>query len=198
MPIHGNPGQPPPVASDETLPLLLAARAGDAAALDALFARYVPELRRWASGRLPQWARDISDTQDLVQETVFRVFRKLEGFEYRGEGALKAYLRQAVMNGIRNEIRRRHSRPRSEVLDSAIEDPGISPIDAAVAGQSLERYEVALGRLSPAERELIISRMELGLTYEEVANMTGKPTANAARMAVSRALVRLSEEMGRG
>ena len=65
-----------------------------------------PPLRRWASGRLPRWARDLSDTPDLVQETLFQTFRKINGFEHRGEGALQAYLRQAVMNRIRDEIRR--------------------------------------------------------------------------------------------
>ena len=107
--------------ADSTLHLLTAVRAGDEDALERLFARYVPKLRDWASGRLPRWARDISDTHDLVQETVFRVFKKLEGFEYRGEGALRAYLRPALMNRIRNEIRSARRRPAGEKLDSELE-----------------------------------------------------------------------------
>lgn len=190
-------GGPRSPASDSTLDLLEAARGGDGAALDRLFGRYVPELRRWAAGRLPRWARDLNDTHDLVQETVLRVFKKLEGFAYRGEGAFKAYLRQAVMNGIRNEIRRVRGRPMTEALDSALPDRGVSPIDAAVGIEALERYDGALTRLDPSERELIVARIELGLTYQEIADMAGKPSSDAARMAVSRALVRLSEEMGR-
>jgi len=183
--------------ADTTLHLLTAARAGDADALERLLSRYVPELSRWARGRLPGWARDISDTHDLVQETVFRVFRKLEGFEYRGEGALRAYLRQSLMNRIRNEIRRARTRPAGEPLNSAVEDPGSSPHDEAVAARTREEYESALLRLKPEERELIIARVELGLTYAEMAEMLSKPSPDAARMAVARALVRLTEEMGR-
>ena len=157
----------------------------------------MPELREWASGRLPRWARDISDTHDLVQETVFRVFRKLDSFEYRGEGALRAYLRQALMNRIRNEIRSARRRPAGEELDTGVEDPGTSPVDAAIGEQAVAQYEAALKRLKPEERELIIARVELGLTYQEMVTMLGRPSPDAARMAVARALVRLTEEMGR-
>lgn len=181
-----------------TIALLTAARAGDAMAFDRLFERYVPGLRQWASGRLPGWARDLNDTHDLVQETVFRVFRNLEGFEYRGEGALKAYLRQALMNRIRNELRRAQSRPVETMLDSGIEDRGLSPFDAAVGVEARDRYESALERLSAGDRELVIARVELGLTYQEIADLLQRPSADAARMAIGRALVQLSKEMGRG
>ena len=145
---------------------------------------------------MPGWARDLSDTHDLVQETVFQVFRKLDRFDYRGEGALKAYLRHSLMNRIRNEIRRVHLRPASEELDSAAQDPGTSPIDAAIGAEAVEQYEAALDRLKPDERELIISRIELGMTYQQMADALKKPSPDAARMAVARALVRLAEEMG--
>lgn len=187
----------PDLAADSTLQLLTAARSGDTAALDRLFTRYIPGLRRWASGRLPSWARDLSDTHDLVQETVFQVFRRLDGFEYRGEGALLAYLRHGLMNRIRNEIRRARSRPAGTALDSGIEDRGPSPVDATIGAVALERYEAALSRLRPAEREVVVARVELGMTYLEIAQALNKPSTDAARMAVIRALVRLSEEMGR-
>ncbi len=186
----------PEATWDSTLTLLTRAKAGDAIALNDLFARYVPSLRRWASGRLPRWARDLADTPDLVQETLLETFKKIDGFEHRGEGALRAYLRQAVMNRIRDELRRANRRPAPLELDETIVDPGLSPLEAAVGTQIVERYEAALQRLSDADRELIIARVEMGLTYAELATATGKPTADAARMAVSRALVRLAEELG--
>ena len=55
--------------------LLERARAGDRAALESLIVRYLPRVQRWASGRLPRWARDMADTQDLVQETLFQTFK---------------------------------------------------------------------------------------------------------------------------
>jgi DNA-directed RNA polymerase specialized sigma24 family protein len=61
-----------------------------------------------------------------------------------------------------------------------------------------EDYEAALLRLRPEERDAIIGRVEMDLTYEELAETLGRPNANAARSAVVRAIVRLAEEMGRG
>ena len=181
---------------DSTLTLLTRAREGDAQALDDLFARYFPGLRTWARGRLPRWARDLADTPDIVQEVLLETFKRIGGFEHRGEGALRAYLRQAVMNRIRDELRRADRHPERVELDQSMIDPGLSPLEAAVGAQVVERYEAALQRLSEGERELVIARVEMGLTYAELAAATGKPSAGAARMAVSRALVRLSEDLG--
>ncbi|HTL44748.1 MAG TPA: sigma-70 family RNA polymerase sigma factor [Vicinamibacterales bacterium] len=178
-----------------TLTLLTRARDGDREALDALFARYLPALRRWASGRLPRWARDLADTTDLVQDTALQVFKKIEQFEHRGEGAFQAYLRQAVLNRIRNELRSAASRPGRAELDSAAPDESASPLERAIGAQGVERYEAALQRLRDDERELIIARLELGLTYSEIAAATGRPSPDAARMAIGRAIVRLTEGM---
>jgi RNA polymerase sigma factor (sigma-70 family) len=180
---------------ESTLSLLTRARSGDEQALNDLFARYIPTLRRWASGRLPHWARDLADTPDLVQESLIQVFKKMDGFEHRGEGAFHAYLRQAVMNRIRNELRAAQRRPEAVGLDEEQQDDGLSPLEAAIGVEAVERYETALQRLREEERELIVARIELGLTYSELADATGKPSADAARMAVSRALVRLVEAM---
>lgn len=183
--------------ADDTGDLLDRARGGDEQALNALFERHLPALRRWASGRLPQWARDVADTTDLVQETVIDALKHLDRFEHRGPGALQAYLRQAVVNRIRNELRRVARRGVPEVLDSGVQDQGASPLEAAIGQEMLEEYDAALARLRPDEREAIVSRVELGLDYQEIADVLQKPSANAARMAVVRALVRLAEEMKR-
>ena len=183
------------VSGESSVHLLARARAGDRTALDRLMARYLPRLRRWASGRLPRWARDVADTQDLVQETLLQSFKHLDKFEVRGDGALQAYLRQSVMNRIRDEFRRAGRRPALEPLDSQAPDEAASPLEQAIGRQAVERYESALERLRPGDREAIIARIELGFSHEELAVLLGKPSANAARMAVERALVRLAAEM---
>ena len=53
----------------------------------------------------------LADTQDLVQDAVIRAFPQLKTFEARHPGALQAYLRQAITNHIRDEIRKVNSRP---------------------------------------------------------------------------------------
>jgi RNA polymerase sigma factor (sigma-70 family) len=190
--------EPPADAFDDsTLALLDRARAGDAGALDILMARHLPRLQRWASGRLPQWARDAVDTTDLVQDTLLQTFKRIDRFEVRGEGALQAYLRQGILNRIRDEFRKARRRPAAAELDTEFPDGAASPLELAVGQEAIERYEAALQRLRAEDREAIIARVELGMPHEELARLLGKPSANAARMAVERALVRLAAEMGR-
>jgi RNA polymerase sigma-70 factor (ECF subfamily) len=184
--------------AESTFQLIQRFREGDRQALEQLFARHLPRLERWAKGRLPRWARDVADTQDLVQETLLQTFNRIDAFQPEREGALQAYLRQAVMNRIRDEIRRRGRRPAKVELEETEVDKARSPLEEAVGMEEIERYENALARLRPEERETIILRVELGYTYEEVAGLLGKPTSGAAHKATKRALVRLAEEMARG
>jgi RNA polymerase sigma factor (sigma-70 family) len=183
--------------TDTTQTLVRLAAEGNREAADALFVRYAPAIRRWAHGRLPRWARDIADTNDLVQETLLQTFRNLHRFDYRGQGALHAYLRQGVMNGIREELRRHARRPAHDQLDSGMQDDGTSPLDAAVGQETVARYESALAGLTGEEREAIVARLELGLTHQEIADALGKPSADAARMMVARAMVQLARGMDR-
>lgn len=184
-----------PGTPDSTVELLARARAGDEAALNEVFARAIPLLKRWASGRLPRWARDMVDTDDLVQETVVSTLKHIDVFEYRVDSALQAYLRQAVMNRIRNEIRRATRHPSAEMLDTATPDAALSPLEELIGKQALDAYDEAMAALEPDEREAIIGRVELGLSYSQLAAAMGRPSADAARMAVGRALVKLARQL---
>ena len=182
---------------ESTFYLIERARAGDQDAVDRLFARHLKPLQRWISGRLPQWARDLADTDDLVQDTLLQTFKRIGDFEPRRVGALQAYLRQAVLNRLRDELRRKGRRPDETGLDGVELDAGQSQLEQAIGQEAVQRYERALERLKPVEREAIIARVELGYSYEELAQALGKPTADAARKTAQRALVRLAEEMKR-
>ena len=185
-----------PIDPAKTADLIERAKHGDHEAVDMLFARHIPLLRRWATGRLPHWARDLADTGDLVQATALDAFRSLNKFEVRGDGALQAYLRQALMNRIRDELRRAHRRPPATELADDVPERAASPLEQAIGHEALDAYETALAELRADDREAIVARVELGQSYEEVAAVLGKPTANAARVAVQRALVRLAEKIG--
>ena len=180
---------------ESSFELIERAQHGDAEALDRLLARYLPRLRRWASGRLPRYSRDLGDTEDLVQDAVIGLVKNFQGFEHRGEGALQAYLRQAVVNRIRDEMRRAGRRPPHDELDDAVVAGGVSPLERAIGTEALERYETALASLGDEDREAVVARLELGCSYQEVATLVGKPTADAARVAVARAVTKLARLM---
>ena len=132
------------------------------------------------------------DTDDLVQDTVVATLRQIDVFEYRADAALQAYLRQAVMNRIKNEIRRASRQPMPDELDSKPEDPAPSPLEELVGKQAVDAYDRALEQLEPNEREAVIGRVELEMSYAELARAMGRPSADAARMAVGRALLKLA------
>jgi RNA polymerase sigma-70 factor (ECF subfamily) len=188
----------PPVdvsALTSTIDLLERLRNGDDGAVGELVERSLPPLKRWARGRLPTWARSLAETHDLVQDAVIRAMPHLKTFEARHPGALQAYLRQAIANRIRDEIRKVQSRPVVQDVVSGIVDAAPSPLEHVIGRERLERYEKALAQLQPAEREAIVARLELQQSYEEVALALGKPTAGAARMAVTRAVRHLVAAM---
>jgi RNA polymerase sigma-70 factor (ECF subfamily) len=186
-----------PLRPDATIELLDRVKRGDDAALEVLLGRCIPALRRWAHGRLPPSSRGMMETADLVQDTVLAALRRLGVFEARHQGALQAYLRQAVMNRIRDVIRSHRRRPIETALPDHLVDAGTSPLEQAIGSENVERYEAAVQRLRPADREAIVGRLELQYSYDELAVLLNKPTGNAARVAVTRAMKRLVDEMRR-
>jgi RNA polymerase sigma factor (sigma-70 family) len=188
---------PDPADSDPNSSFRLVARAksGDQIAIELLCSRYLKRLQTWAHGRLPMWARGQADTQDLAQETLVQVIRRLDQFEPRHEGAFRGYVFRTMINRVLDEMRRAQRRPAGDPLDSQQEAGTPSPFELTVARQLGDRYESALLRLKESDRDAIVARIELELTWPEVVLALGKPSVAAAQMAVSRALVRLAREM---
>jgi RNA polymerase sigma factor (sigma-70 family) len=196
------PPQPPDAGhadallSDEpTIELLTRAQGGDREAVEALLQRCLPGLKRWAHGRLPAAARGSLDTGDLVQETVMHVLRRLDHFEPRHVGAMQAYLRQSVINRIRDEVRRVTRRPPASELPEDLASDLTSPLEVAVKTEAYERYRAALTDLSPKDRELIVARIEAQWSVAEIAERFRMKSADAARMAVGRAVRKLTDRL---
>lgn len=177
--------------------LLYRMRGGDNRAADRLFARYLPQLHRWAHRRMPQWARGILDTADVVQDAVLHTYARIHAFEPQRDGALLGYLRRSLINRIRDQFRQTARRPGAVPLWEHHPDAGESPLDITMNHETRQRYLAALKGLRPDDRHAIVARIELGYTYEQLALVLRKPTAEAARLAVRRALLRLAREMQR-
>jgi RNA polymerase sigma factor (sigma-70 family) len=187
----------PPLPAETSFELLRRARDGDSDAQDQLCARYLPRLRRWARGQLPSGARSVLDTGDIVQDVLIKALRIIPVFEPRHEGGFQACLRIILKNKLRDVARHVKRRPAGDPVDTAIPAEELSPLERAIGRQNQERFEAALRRLAPEDAHAIFARLELRLSYEEVAGLLGKPTANAARVAARRAMIRLAKEMSR-
>jgi RNA polymerase sigma factor (sigma-70 family) len=187
----------PEVKADSSVELLLKAQSGNEEALNRLLARYLPRLRRWASGQLPWGLRTMLDTGDLVQDAIISALPHLGKLEVRTERAFQFYLQRAIKNRIIDLHKRARRRPAREEFPEDAEAPGISPQEEAIRAEALERFKRALASLKNEDRQALELRLKLGLGYGAIATQLGKPSPDAARMAVSRAIVRLADKMGR-
>jgi RNA polymerase sigma-70 factor (ECF subfamily) len=199
LPAPSSKGYSDALLSDEpTIELVLRARGGDRAAVEALLQRCLPPLKRWAHGRLPAAARSYLDTEDLVQETALHVVRRLDQFEPRHVGAMQAYLRQSVINRIRDEVRKITRHPGSVELPEDLTSDETSPLETAIKAEAYTRYRDALSRLDTRDREMIVARIEVQWGFSEIAQRFGLSTVDAARMRVTRALRRLTDSLKPG
>lgn len=182
-----------PADVESTAILLALVRAGDAGALDRLFASYLPKLTRWAHGRLPVSARDMAETDDLVQASLMAALQRIHEFEPIREGAFLAYLRTILLNKIRNEMKRASRWPKDETWDDATPGQNPSTVERIVGRDQMAHYDAALETLPERQKEAVILRLEFGFSFKEIADAVESPSEDAARMMVTRALARLAE-----
>lgn len=188
----------PGTGPETTASLLKKVRVGDPSARERLVNRYLPALKRWAHGRLPRSAREIIDTDDLVQETFIKALGRVDAFEPRRQGAFLSYLRQILLNKIRKQAKRAGRDPHRAELPDDVEQAGPSPLEEVLGLEALEAYESTLATLPAELQEAIVLRIELRFSHKEVAEALGYPSADAARMQVARAVMRLAEAIRGG
>jgi RNA polymerase sigma-70 factor (ECF subfamily) len=123
------------------------------------------------------------------------VLARLDKFEPRHVGAMQAYLRMSVVNRIRDEIRRVGRRPETVELTMEPTSDDTSPLEVTIRQQAYERYRCALGNLRPRDREMVVARVEMQWSIEQIAHRFRMPSLDAARVAVSRALKRLTAQL---
>ena len=181
------PLEPPSENLLMTLELLQRAKNGDSEALDVLMARYRPRLVRWATGRLPDYARSLFDTGDLVQDVSSGLWNDWTSLMSAAPASSRPMFRKAILNRIRDQVRGTRRWSGVEVSES-LQDRSPSPLEAAIGGDVLDRYERALTLLREEEARLVHLRVELNFSYEEIAAVLARPSPEAARMATQRAL----------
>lgn len=181
--------------ADSSLMLLRQARLGDWSALEVLRDLYLPALRRWAGDRVAPSNPLFSQTDDVFWEAVVQTFERFESLEPRREGTFHAHLRQATLQWIHDQFSDAGDTTLGPTGETGV--AGTSRLEAAIGVEALRRYELALQTLDDVDREGVIARIELGLSYEAVAEALGKPSVDITRLAVKQALVRLALSMNR-
>lgn len=169
-------------------------------ALGEVFRRYGGAMTTLARSLL----RDPDQADDAVEEALLRIHRAAPGF--RGAARLRTWVLQIVANLCRDQLRRRRfDGGRPEDLDP-LATRGLSVNPEAGWDEAIDRdrllaqLERAIDRLTDEQREAVILRDRLGLTYEEAAGAAGvtvevlKARLFRARQALKQMLRRTGEE----
>jgi RNA polymerase sigma factor (sigma-70 family) len=188
------PAPEPDELRNSTAELIVKVRDGDRAAENEILQRNLPELRRYAHGRLPYSARERGDTDDLVQETMLKALPRLGSFDSQRPGSFQSYLRVSLKNRVTDAVRRSIRRPPGDPLID-VPDGAPTPADALDLSEMEACYRSALTRLRPGDRPLVVAHVEREWNSAQIAKAFGKPSVDAARVAVSRAMQRLVREM---
>ena len=162
---------------------------GDREAFSLIVRRYEASLLRFATRMLGS----DGDAEDAVAESLVRAYRHLASC--REPARLRTWLYRIVANRCKSHLARR---PRAEVsLDEA--PPVADPADNAAALERAEQLDLvqrALLQLSPEKRAAFVLKHVEGLSYEEMAAITGErvPTLKMRVHRAREALLKLLED----
>jgi RNA polymerase sigma-70 factor (ECF subfamily) len=184
------------------------AAAGDPQALDQLFARCLPRLRRLLALKAGSALRH-ADLDDLVQEAYLEATRQFCDYTYQGPDSFFRWLATVAMNRLANlqrmaaaqkRDRRRElplQRDGSTMVPGAVQpaDTGPGPRTMTLGAEAQTRLDAALATLSADDREVITLARVQGLSLQEIAERMER-TRNAVALLLSRALRKLKAEMG--
>ncbi|MCU0621379.1 MAG: RNA polymerase sigma factor [Gemmatimonadales bacterium] len=167
------------------LQLVAAYRSGDELAATELVRRHGQPLARflYGAGAMPD------EVDDLVQETFFRAFRRLD--TWRGEGSMRSWLCTIAGNLVRDAWRRRKGRQVVSIDDRDVPDHA-DPFEQATAHEAEDRLRDGLAGLPRLQREVFLLRAQQGCEYAEIARTLGT-TPGAARVHYHHAVKRLKE-----
>ena len=140
-------------------------------------------LARWLSG-------NSADSEDIVQEACVRALRGLD--RYAG-GSARAWLLAITRNTTFTWLAR--NRPKALVMTEDIEnlapaDAAVTPEEALIAKAGAAAIELAIAALPPPFKETLVLRDINGLSYRDIAEITGVPLGTVmSRLARARGLL---------
>lgn len=169
--------------------LMAAYQAGDMAAFDTLYARYESRI----FNHLLRQTGDPETAGDLFQETFLKLHRSRQ--DYDPERPFSHWIFTIAANLVKTEFKRRRVRA-VERAEAEIEGfGGGEPADArAERRESQNRIRIALESLTEAQRQVILLSKYEGISYAEIARITGN-TAQAVKQMAYRGLQILREKL---
>jgi RNA polymerase sigma-70 factor (ECF subfamily) len=189
--------------SEKTRGLLERIAGGDRGALNQLLERYRKGLRKFVAVRLGSDLQARLDPSDVVQEAQLEAARRMDDYLSRRPMPFHVWIRKTAYKRLLNAQRdhRRSARrsiaretrrlERSSLLVARpLLQSGRSPSEQLMARELAEKVAAAVGKLSEADRDILLMRHAENLPYEEISCLLDiEPPA--ARKRYGRALIRL-------
>ena len=170
----------------KTYVLLEAAKGGEQKAWESLYNRYHGYLVYIVKMRLVGSPRRGFEAEDVLQEAFLKAWRKLDSFEYRGEGSFLAWLTRIVVNEVLNHQRKRQEAEHG--LDTsalrqvvANEELNGTPSEAMMDQESQDSMRKAFEGLCEEDQMLLGLRLGQELTWAEIGEVLGCSRASAAQ-----------------
>ena len=164
-------------------------------ALEQLLERFGGAMATLASGML----RDPTEAQDVVEEALIRAHDAGPGF--RGDRGVRTWVMRITANLCRDRLRRRKFTATSLDGPTPVEDPALrfDPIEGwderLDQRRMAERLDEAIGRLPVEQREAVVMRHRLEMTYEDMCGALNVPLGTV-KSRLARALATLRSELG--
>jgi len=142
-------------------------KCGSPQALAQIYGKYVDSLLTLAAGLLD----DAHEAEDVVQDVFVAFARSANGFTLRGN--LKAYLTTAVVNRVRDRIRRQRKRPMPREAEAPVPSKARGPEEQLVFSEYAGRLSAALEQLPQEQREAIVLRLKANMKFKDIARLQG-------------------------
>lgn len=178
---------PDPGAVTSDAELIAAWKSGKEAAATELMRRHARAVAAYLSA-----AGGGDDVDDLVQETFFRAFTRLDGF--REQSSFRTWVMAIGSNALKDLRRRNARRPVVALDDREVVDEGGDPFGETAAREMEERLERAVAGLPPMQRDVFLMRAQQGMEYDDIANAL-ESSPGAARVHYHHAVKRLRREL---
>ncbi|MBP7857273.1 MAG: RNA polymerase sigma factor [Prevotella sp.] len=150
-------------------------RRGDASAMDRLYAAYADVL----TGVCARYIVDDDDLKDVLQESFIKIYTKIDGFEYRGKGSLKAWMVRIVVNESLSFLRAGNRLPTTSI---DTDPPDLSDEPPGTDGLTPDDAVALLRELPDGYRTVLNLYVIEGKSHKEIAGLLGiKPDSSASQ-----------------
>jgi RNA polymerase sigma-70 factor (ECF subfamily) len=165
----------------------------------ALALKYRPFLKAIAAAEFPDHLQSRIDDSDLVQETLLKATRQVDQFRGSTEKELEAWLRETLLNQIRDSLRFHGRQQRDVGIEIAVPLSEIPTSDPTASEQvrkaeAKELIQRALSDLSEDYRTVLLLRQQNDLSFVEISDQMQR-SPDAVRMLWGRAILVLGEKL---